>query len=291
MARTRPPSPTVSRRELANTLRHMRQQAGNTLEEAAAALETSAATLSRIETGIRVPRARDVKDLCEFYGVTDTIRIAELTSLVAGARESGWWESYTEVDEKYGTYIGFEDTATAIDEVESTIIPNILQTATYGAAYLKGAASPARKSPLTDHDISKSLEVRARRQQLLTGESGLTYRAVLDEAVLLRMVGGRDVMREQVGHLIKASERQGTEILVLPLERGAHPGQIGSFTILTLPQEQVSDVVYVDTLAGQIFLETPEELRRHRQIFAHLQRIALDATDSRAALLTKMAEY
>jgi transcriptional regulator with XRE-family HTH domain len=281
----------VSRRELANTLRQLRQHARKTLEEAAGALEVSAATLSRIETGVRVPRARDVKDLCEFYGITNPIQIAELTSLVADAKESGWWEAYTEVDEEYATFIGLEAAATAIDQFENAIVPAFLQTVRYGEAYLSGAVSPSRKRPFTAHDIAKRIEVRNRRQQLLSADSPLHYTAVIDEAALLRIVGEPAVMREQLEYLIQKADRPGTEIRILPLDRGAHPGQIGTFTILTLPQTQVSDVVYIDSFAGQIFLETAEEVDRHRHTFAVLHRISLDSAASLDALHHRLANY
>ncbi len=280
----RPVSPTVSRRELANSLRAMRLGARKTLEEAAAALEVSAATLSRIETGIRVPRARDVRDLSAFYGLTDEGRISALTALVADARESGWWEAYTEVDEAYATFIGLEAAATAIEQFEIGLVPGFLQTTEYGKAYLRSAVSPSRKTPLSDHDITKWTEVRTRRQQLLSPPSDLAYTAILDEAVLHRPVGGADVMREQLLHLIHASGRPGTDILILPLSYGGHPGQQGGFSILTLPQAQVSDVVYMDSLAGQLFLETPEELDRHRRVFNNLRTVALDAQKSQEVL-------
>jgi transcriptional regulator with XRE-family HTH domain len=284
----RPASPTVSRRELANSLRQMRHRARKTLDEAAAALEVSAATLSRIETGVRVPRARDVKDLCAFYGITDQDKVDDLTALVAGAKETGWWEEYTEVDEEYATFIGLEAAATAVDQFEGTLVPAFLQTAAYGEAFLRGAVSPGRHRPFSDHDIAKRIEVRARRQQLLSIDPGMRYTVVIDEAALLRPLGGRQVMREQLNYVIQATERPGTEILLLPLERGAHPGQQGRFTILTLPQEQVSDVVYIDSLAGQLFVETPDEVERYRTIFSDLRQTALDASASVEALRAKL---
>ncbi len=287
----RPTSPTVSRRELANTLRRMRQQARKTLEEAAAALEMSAATLSRLETGVRLPRARDVKDLCAFYGATDPARVAELVALVAVAKEPGWWESYTEVDEEYATFIGLEAAATAIEQFEIGMVPGFLQTTAYGRAYLRDAVSPGRRTPLNDHDIEKRIEVRTRRQQLLSTPSYLRYTAIIDEAVLVRPVGGPAVMREQLAHLLVAAEKPSTELLVLPLAHGGHPGQQGGFSILSMPQAQVSDVVYIDSLAGQLFLETPDELDRHRRVFTTLRHTALDANASQEALRSKMADF
>jgi transcriptional regulator with XRE-family HTH domain len=287
----RPASPTVSRRELANTLRHMRQQARKTLEEAAAALEVSAATLSRIETGVRVPRARDVKELCEFYGLTDATRIGELTALVADAKESGWWEAYSEVDEEYATLIGFEQAATSIEQFGSSVIPGLLQTEEYARVYLTEAIDPGRRVHFSDQDISKAVEVRGRRQELFARNPPLKYSAILDEATLRRTVGGNSVMREQISHLLNATETTGVEIRVLPLAHGAHPGQQGGFVILTMPQSQVSDVVYVDSLAGQLFLETTEELARHRRVFSTLIELSLDTEASQGALIKIRSDY
>jgi transcriptional regulator with XRE-family HTH domain len=287
----RPTSPTVSRRELANTLRSLRLRSRKTLEDAAAALEVSAATVSRIETGVRVPRARDVKDLCAFYGVTDPKRVAELAALVADARESGWWESYTEVDEDYATLIGFEQAATAIQHFENALIPGLLQTPDYTRIYLKEAIDPGRIRPYTEQDIEKRIEVRLRRQQVLRTGTDLHYTAVIDEAALLRRVGSVGVMKEQVAQLLTASERPGTSVHLLPLDRGANPGQQGGFVILTMPQTHVSDVVYLELLAGEIFLEAPVELERHRRIFTSILDSALDVTDSQEAFTRIINQY
>jgi transcriptional regulator with XRE-family HTH domain len=287
----RPSSPTVSRRELANTLRQMRQRARKTLEEAAAALEVSAATLSRIETGVRVPRARDVKDLCEFYGITDPARIASMIALVADAKESGWWEAYSEVDDEYATFIGLEAAAIEIDQFENAMIPAFMQTSAYGEAYLEQALNPTRKKPFSVQDIRKRSEVRTRRQQLLKSTTGPHYSIIFDEAAFHRVVGSAEIMHEQIAHLIAATERPETEILVLPFNAGAHPGQQGTFTILTLPQTQVSDVVYLDLSAGQWFLEFQEEVDRYRKIFATLREAAFDAAASLEAMHTYMAAF
>jgi transcriptional regulator with XRE-family HTH domain len=287
----RPVSPTVSRRELANTLRQLRRRAGRTLEEAAAALEVSAATLSRLETGVRVPRARDVRDLCEFYGVTDRARVEALTSLVADAKEPGWWESYTEVDDDYATYIGFEAAATAIDQFKDSLIPGSLQTVDYGRAYLQLAARRGRKQPPSDHDIEKRVEVRIRRQQqLFATDPDVRYTAIIDEAALLRPVGGATVMRK-LSQLLLAAVRPNAEILMLPLANRRHPGREGGFTVSSLLQAQVFHALHIEFLAGQLFLESPDELDRHRRVFAILRHASLDATASQEALRRIMADF
>lgn len=287
----RPTSPTVSRKELAATLKQLRTKAGKTLEEAAAELELSSATVSRIENGVRVPRARDVKDLCRFYGVTDPVRVAELAALVAGAKESGWWEAYDEVDEAYATFIGFEVAATEVQDFENSIVPAILQTADYGRAQIRGAAGLVRNKPVTDHEIAELIEVRSRRQQRIFDDADLRYTLILDEAVLRRVVGDRQVMAEQIAHLIHVSDTTSAEILVLPFDRGSHPGQLGAFMILTMPQSQVPDVVYIDSLAGQLFLDTPDEIHRYRRVFNELDRLGLDAVASGKFLLSQYDYY
>jgi hypothetical protein len=212
--------------------------------------------------------------------------------LVADAKEPGWWESYTEVDDDYATYIGFEAAATAIDQFENSVIPGSLQTADYSRSYLHDAVGPGRKKSLTDHDIDKQIEVRARRQQqLFSTNSGVRFTAILDEALLRRPVGGIAVMQGQLGHLLTTSERPDTEILVLPLSHGGHPGQEGGFTILSLPQVQVSDVVHIEFLSGQLFLESPDELDRHRRVFEVLRHASLNATASQEALRRIMADF
>ena len=99
-------TPVVGRRELATTLRRLRISAGMTLDAAAAVLEVSGPTISRIETGQRIPRARDVRDLAKAYGVTDDDQIDELVALVSAAKKPGWWETYSAVDDDFATYIG-----------------------------------------------------------------------------------------------------------------------------------------------------------------------------------------
>lgn len=263
-----------------------------TLEEAAAVLEASAATLSRIETGVRAPRARDVRDLLEAYGVADEARISEITALVSAARESGWWESYSEVDDAYGNYIGLEAAANQIEQYEATGIPTLLQTPEFLRAWLHEVVNPQRERPFGEHDIEKRLEVLLERQRILQSAAGLKYSVVVDEGAFARVVGGVEVMRRQIVHLAETARLPHVHFRLLPFRFGAHPAQAaGPFTILSLPRD-VSDVVYVDLLAvGQLFLEDPADLRRCRRVFAALITESLDETASQEALLDIAATF
>lgn len=261
-----------------------------TLEQAAAVLEVSAATLSRIETGLRVPRSRDVRDLLSAYGVTNEARINEFTALIAEARESGWWELYSEIDDAYGTYIGLEAAADQIEEYEATVVPAMLQTPDYVRSWLTEAVNLQRERPFDEHDIAKRIEVCLKRQQLLHAAGGPKYSVVVDEGAFARVVGGVAVMRRQIEHVVETARLPNVHLRLLPFRSGAHPAQgAGSFTILSLPHD-VSDVVYVDLLAvGQLFLEDPADLSRCRRVFAALIAESMDEAASQEALLDMMS--
>ncbi|GAA3622465.1 helix-turn-helix transcriptional regulator [Kineosporia mesophila] len=283
-------NPLVSKVELANTLRRLRTGAGRTLEDAAAVLEVSAATISRIETGVRIPRARDVRELCRYYGVQDETRIEELASLVALARRQGWWESYASVDETYGSYIGYEEAAVSVHQFENGAIPAIFQTEAYGQAYYREVVQLYWPDPPDDQFIGEKLKVRRIRRDRLWERERSRHTLILDEAVLRRPVGDSSVMREQLVFLVAAAEEQRVQILLLPTAAGASGGQ-GPFTILTLPQGELSDLVYLDTLQGQSILEEDEVVARHRRIFAFLRGAALNATESIEVLRAHAGQY
>jgi transcriptional regulator with XRE-family HTH domain len=256
-----------------------------TLEQAAAVLEVSGATLSRIETGLRVPKLRDVRDLLRAYGVTNQTRIAELTALVAEARESGWWEGYNEVDDAYATYIGLEAAAHEIKQYEATVVPAMLQTPEYLRALHRAVVNPQRERPLSERDIEKRVEVLLERQRLLESPGGPKYSVVVDEGAFTRIVGGADVMRRQIDHMVETAQLPNVRLCFLPFRAGAHPAQGGAFTVMSLPLD-VSDVVYVDSIvAGQVFLENSADLSRCRRIFAALISTSIDQPESQEALL------
>jgi transcriptional regulator with XRE-family HTH domain len=195
-----------------------------TLEQAAAVLEVSGATLSRIETGLRVPKLRDVRDLLRAYGVTNQTRIAELTALVAEARESGWWEGYNEVDDAYATYIGLEAAAHEIKQYEATVVPAMLQTPEYLRALHRAVVNPQRERPLSERDIEKRVEVLLERQRLLESPGGPKYSVVVDEGAFTRIVGGADaVSTPDRSHGRDGAAAQRSPVLP-PVPRRGAPG-------------------------------------------------------------------
>jgi transcriptional regulator with XRE-family HTH domain len=266
-------SPTVRRRELGALLRKLRTEKGLTVEQAADQLMFSMSKLSRIETGHGVPTRRDIRDLCDLYGVTDDTERDRMKKLAEEGKQQAWWQSY---DLPYSTYVGLEAEATAISDFQSSVVPGLLQTADYARAGHEGAMP--RLSP---DEIERRIEAKLTRQAILTQESPPppSFTTVLDEAVLHRMVGGPVVMGVQLARLIEAANLPNVTIQVIPFTLGAHPGVESNFSILEMPAA-TPGVVFVEGLVGSIYLERPEELARYQQIFERLQNIALSPKDT-----------
>lgn len=284
-------SPTVRRRALAAALRRLRHAAGLNLEEAASALEVSAPTISRYETGVRIPRARDVRELCRLYGVSSE-ETRRLVSLVGGAKESGWWEEYSEVDlhDGYSTLIGLEASATAIDTYANVLVPGLLQTSEYASAVYRDVVSPLLTKPLSEHDIMKLVEIRMKRQQRLVHGSGLRLTAIIEQVALQRPIGSLTVMIDQVSHLLNLSEKSLISLQVLPHSTGSHPGQAGSFAVLTLQQEGVTDVVHLQPPGGDVFREQPDIVENYRRVLNTLHDLAMTEAETVEWLRNRVIE-
>jgi transcriptional regulator with XRE-family HTH domain len=135
-------SPTVRRRELGALLRKLRTENGLTVEQAAERLMVSGSKLSRMETGHGVATPRDIRDLCDLYGVTDEAERDHMMNLAAEAKQHAWWQSY---DLDYATYVGLEAEAVTIAAFQSSVMHGLLQTADYARAGHEGAMP--RRSP------------------------------------------------------------------------------------------------------------------------------------------------
>lgn len=266
------PSPTLRRRELAARLRALRLARGLTVEQVAEQLLCSPSKVSRMETGQRGATLRDVRDLCRIYGLNDPSQVEYLMELVREAKQQAWWQSY---DLDYATYVGLEQAATTLSYYQSTIVPGLLQTADYARAMHEGSM-PGEFTPGRADDL---IEVRLRRQEVLTRDPPLQLRVVLDEAVLHRVVGGPDVMARQLEHFTRTAKRPNVTLQVIPFGVGAHPAMENMFNIIEFG-DVAPRVVYVEGLMGWLFLERENDVARYTQVFKHLCAIALNPQDT-----------
>jgi transcriptional regulator with XRE-family HTH domain len=281
-------SPTVRRRRLGYELRQLREAAGKTGEEAAAALGWSDSKISRIETGRIAVTWGDVSDMLDLYGVTDPGVRGPLISLAREARQQGWWHPYGNLlGRPYATYIGLETAAESLRLFEPLTVPGLLQTEPYARAIIRTSTRE-----LGQDEIERRVEVRLRRQDVIfKSEEPLRLNVVLDEAALRREAGGPAMMAGQVQRLIEASAHPRVRIQVLTFAQGSHVGMAGSFGIFSFPGDPGGDIGFVDTMAGSLFIERRAEVAAARDAFDELSAQALSREDTLALLTEVCAGY
>ena len=275
----RRPTPTLRLRRLAAGLRRLRADAGLTREEVTERTGINEATLYRLEAAKARPQTRTLMALLGLYGVTDEQR-TELLALARQSDEQSWLQSFpSELPEPYTTYISFEGEAQSLLNYECLFIPGLLQTEDYARAALQRGMPTATKD-----EIARLVEARMSRQGVLTRESPLRLWAIVDEAALHRPVGGPSAMKAQLEHLAEAAELPQVTLQALPYAVGGHPGMPGSFVILQYADAGIGDVVYIETQAGDLFLESDTDLSRFGAIFEHLRALALPPDESVALI-------
>ncbi|GAB2573421.1 helix-turn-helix transcriptional regulator [Streptomyces capparidis] len=264
-------------------LRALREATGLTMEEAGERAGVSKATISRYESSEGPVRWIVVDQLCRVYGTDDEQRL-ELKELARTSKARGWWLSAADdFHPSLTTYLALENEASRLEYFANAHIPGLLQTREYALA--AGLAEPV---PPPGDVIERRVEARMRRQEVLRRPDPVALWAVLDESVLHRPVGGPEVMRRQLAHLVDLSERPHVTIQVLPLAAGAHSTALTSFILIGGPDPSL-DVVFTENLVGALFLEKPPEIVRYREAFDHLRTLALDAAQS-AELIRALAE-
>jgi transcriptional regulator with XRE-family HTH domain len=273
-------SPTVQRRRLGSELRHLREQAGMTIEEVAAALECSHSKVSRIETGQVSATPRDVRDILDLYKVDPKERDA-LVQVARQARQRGWWQAYS--DTLVVPLVGLESAADRIGQYQTMVIPGLLQTPDYARAVLR-----VGRPDLPPRQIERWVEFRMARQPILTRDHAPAFSVVLEECLLLRPVGGQRVMQEQLHRLAETAALPAMTLQVLPMTVGEHVGLSGPFTIYRFDSQEDPDVVYLEHPRDDLYLESPEQVEPYVQAFEQLQALALSPAES-AARIARLA--
>jgi transcriptional regulator with XRE-family HTH domain len=278
-------TPTVRLRRLAAELRSLRASSGLTRDEVVERTGINVATMYRIEHARVRPQTRTLRTLLDLYGV-EKDQQAELVALLRDARERGWLHAYqSELPEQYMTFIGFEGEAESEWDYESLFVPGLLQTEDYARALISGTLPFASRD-----EVERRVEVRMARREVLQNENPLELWGIIDEAVLRRQVGGSAVMRAQFRHILEASELPNITFQVIPFDGGAHPGMAGSFIALQFVEEAIPAVIYVESMAGELFLEHESDVRRYKLMFEHLRAVAASPDVSRSLLGSLAAE-
>ena len=271
-------------RQLAAELRRLRDAATLTGEEAAARLGWSPSKISRIETGQTAASLADLRRLLDLYDVTGTGR-ERLEVLGQSAGQRGWWDAYADtLGPEYTALIALEAEAESVRWYSPMLVPGLLQTEAYAREVVRSGLLIAPPG-----EIERRVQVKMTRQRALTKDGPPQLSVVLDEAAVLRQVGSPEVVREQLAHLITMAGRPNIMIQVLPLAVGAHPATTGEFTILGFPELVAPDVVYLENMTSDLYVEREGEVYRYTLAFDRLRGLALGPDES-AALITAHAD-
>ncbi|MDG4797951.1 helix-turn-helix transcriptional regulator [Micromonospora sp. WMMD1082] len=271
-------SPTA-RRKLGIELKGLRETAGLNIDQAATAAGISDSHLSRIERGRVGVRPLTLKALLQSYGADDEVteRLAKIAADTTKRGDRGWWQPYaTAISEKYASLIAFESEAISIKAFGPMIVPGLLQTEDYARALLQ--RGPVR---LKVDEIDTRVEVRTSRQAILDQPNPPNLWFILDEGAIRRLVGGAEVMRGQLLHLVDIAARSNVDLQVIPSSAGAHAGTLGPLVILGFAEGE--DVVYCETYAGDLY---PEAVASYGDVFNRLAQDALSADQSIEMLRT-----
>jgi transcriptional regulator with XRE-family HTH domain len=277
-------SPTVRRRRLAAELRRLRgSHTGTTV---AKALGWSPAKVSRYELGQGTFPLEEIEKLLDYYGVTDPRR-AQLLALAVEANEPAWWYDYADaLSPEYMEFIGLEAEAASEWEWQLAAVPGLLQTREYAQAVHSAHQQAILKRPGV---FDRRVAVRMIRQQVLTTRNPpLELSAVIDESVLMRKVGSREVMARQLRHLAEMTELPNVELRVLPLQSEAAL-MADSFVVLGFGLEhetsKLGDIVTTEGIESNLYIEGETDTYIFRLFYGAFADASLSPEDSRELVL------
>ncbi|MGW1283526.1 helix-turn-helix domain-containing protein [Streptomyces sp. NPDC002586] len=247
-------------------LRRKREAAGLTQKELGAVIFCTGSLVGQIETAAKVP-TREFAERADAALLTDGF-FSRLVGLVLRSQLPSWFQPYAEMEAK----------ATYISTYQCQLVYGLLQTEAYARAVLS-----VEQADRLDEMVAARLD----RQRALARTEPPVVWTVLDEAVLYREIGGREVMREQLAHLLSFYGRPWMELQVLPFSAGQHSGMMGSFNLLRFDGDP--EIHYSESYDQGHMTANPQVIRERSFGYARLQAEALSPRES-AALIARVME-
>ncbi|SCD89176.1 Helix-turn-helix domain-containing protein [Streptomyces sp. DvalAA-14] len=274
-------APTVLRMVLGKRLQDLREQAGLSYEEAGRALDVTHATIRRMEkaeVGLKLPY---VEKLLTTYGITSPEEIGGFLALAREANRPGWWHSFRDVlPDWFSAFVSLEGEATVIRAYEPHYVPGLLQTPDYARAVLRAGLPHA-----AGDEIDRLVTLRTERQALLLRrENPPLLWVVMDETVLRRPIGGRAVMRDQIGALMDATEQANVRLQVIPFTAGPHPAMYGPFHIFRFQLQEIPDIAYAESLVGGVYFDERDDVSTFLEALDRMCAQAAPAQSTKAIL-------
>ncbi|MEU2243979.1 helix-turn-helix transcriptional regulator [Streptomyces sp. NPDC018338] len=247
-------------------LRRLREEANLSQAELGSILYCTASLIGQIETAKKVP-TRQFSERLDAALLTGGV-FTRLVGLVLKSQLPTWFQPYAEMEAK----------ATYISTYQSQLVYGLLQTDTYARAVLS-----VEKLGLVEEMVAARME----RQRILEREHPPVLCVVLDEAVLYREIGGAEVMRTQLAHLLSFRDHPWVQVQVLSFGVGQHPGLLGSFNLLRF--EDDPDILYTESYDSGHMTANSQVIREMSVSYARLQASAL-SREASAALIERVME-
>jgi hypothetical protein len=277
--------PTARRMVLGSQLRRLREAAGITRSEAGYSIRGSESKISRLELGRVGFKERDVSDLLTMYGVEDECQRATFLEMVKQSNQPGWWHRFNDLMPSwFNDFVGLEEAAWRLQTYEQHFVPGLMQTESYARAIASHG-----KPEIADDDVERRVALRMRRKKLLLRPNAPRLWAVIDESVLHRPIGGTEVLRAQIDHLLELTTLPNVSLQVVPFRTSGYAAE-GAFTLLRFAEPELPNIVYLEHLTGALYLEKLDEIEAYSRA---LDRLAVDAEtpdQTRQTLLKRREE-
>jgi hypothetical protein len=266
---------------LAWDLKYIRNQCGLTLEDVCLKLKWQQSKLSRMEGGQQCISEADLASVLVMYEVTGKER-QRLLHLVERQDDPGRWEIYSDLlPEGSRTVNRLEPETNSIVDVESMLVPGLVQTADYTEAVMKAANLPPEQ-------IAMRVKVRMARQAVLCKDQPPKLDMILDETVLRRVVGSHKIMAGQLRALLDVTKRPNVRLRVVPFQRAINAG-LGSSPFYLMDFPRGNSVLHLEQKLSGVFLEGRDQIDICRRDVARMADAALSAAES-LDLVAKVAK-
>ncbi|WP_418956779.1 helix-turn-helix domain-containing protein [Streptomyces tritici] len=248
-------------------LRRLREEAGLNQPQLGKILFCTGSLIGQIETAKKVP-TREFSERVDAALMTGG-SFSRLVGLVLRSQLPSWFQPYAEMEAK----------AAYISTYQAQLVYGLLQIPAYARAVL---------GVMADGDVDASVAARMDHQRVLERTAPPLVWVVMGEAVLRQQIGGAEVMRAQLAHLLRMQERPWIKIQILPFTAGAHTGLPGSFNLLRFDDDP--DIVYTEDFVQGHMTANPAAIREGSLRYDHLQAAALSVEESVALIGRAMEE-
>jgi transcriptional regulator with XRE-family HTH domain len=278
-------TPTPRRKRLGSHLRQVRERSDTQIEEIAKLLRIDESTVSRYETGYLRPLWPSLQAMLGMYDASDEDREKATELWEDSAQRAVRLSVPTGSSKAFRSFLRAESEATAMRVLSPHTVHGLLQTPDYARAVHASAHRFRDPETQAEHYV----KARLKRQKRLTDTDPLRLHALLDEVVIRRVVGGPEVMAEQLRHLLRIGQQENIVLQVLPFSVGAYGTMSGGCTIIGYGGDEYQPAVYVEHTAGGEWVEDRADVERFELMFEDLTKASLEPRKS-AELISSALE-